>query len=217
MSNLQFRYQTIEFNSMDIHIRTLKDKQQYDVRYDKKAIEGLSSANWSLFGVLWPSSKVLANLMQDYNIENLRILEVGCGIGLSSLILNQREANITATDFNPEVKSFLDENTRINKSEDIPFECANWKDSEDNLGKFDLIIASDILYEEYHLEDLSTFLNDHVKEKSEIIIVDPGRGNHAKFTKKMMKLGFEHSQYKPENTDEYLEEVFKGVVITYTK
>ncbi len=217
MTNLQFRYQTIEFNTMDIHIRTLKDNQQYDISYDKKDIEGLSSANWSLFGVLWPSSQVLANIMQDYNIEGIRILEVGCGVGLSSLILNHRDANITATDFNPAAKIFLDENTRINSDERIPFECANWKNSDDDLGIFDLIIASDVLYEQFHLEDLANFLEEHTKENSEVIIVDPGRGNHAKFTKMMLPLGFSHNQVKPLNTQEYLEEAFKGVVITYTR
>lgn len=63
MSQLCFRYQTLEFDDMDIHIRTLKDKQQYDTVYDKKEIDGLTSANWSLFGVLWPSSRVLANII----------------------------------------------------------------------------------------------------------------------------------------------------------
>ncbi len=41
------------------------------------------------FGVVWPSSEVLANFIFDYDFKNKRILEVGCGIGLSSLILNR--------------------------------------------------------------------------------------------------------------------------------
>ena len=36
-----------------------------------------------------------------------RILEVGCGIGLSSLILNRLNADITATDYHPEAEKFL--------------------------------------------------------------------------------------------------------------
>ncbi len=217
MSTVRFLYQTIEFDNMDIHLKTLRDKQQYDIKYDKQKIEGLSSANWSLFGVLWPSSKVLANLMQDYDLENKRILEVGGGIALSSLILNHRNADITVTDFNPEVKKFLDENTKLNDDEDIPFICANWIDTDDELGLFDLIIGSDILYEQFHLEDLSRFLDDHTTEKCKIIVVDPGRGNHSRFSKMMVSLGYEHTQYKPENTDEYLDDPFKGEVIEYHK
>lgn len=217
MQKVQFQYQTIEFKNMDIHLRTLKDKNQYDESYDTKDIDGLSSANWSLFGVLWPSGQVLSNIMQDYDIENIRILEVGCGVGLSSLILNHRNANITATDFNPEAKLFLDENTRINSDTDIPFVCANWKNQNDELGEFDLIIASDVLYEQFQLKDLSNFLQLHSKKESKIIVVDPGRGNSNKFTKIMAQLGFTHKEYKPENTDDYLDDVFKGKVITYEK
>ncbi len=59
---------------------------------------GISSAAWPIFGVIWPSGEVLANLMLDYQIKGKRVLEVGCGIALASLVLNQRDADITATD-----------------------------------------------------------------------------------------------------------------------
>jgi len=217
MSPIRYLYRTIEFDTMDIHVKTLRDKQQYDEKYDTNPTLGICSANWSLFGVIWPSSQILANLMNNYNIENKRILEVGCGIALSSLVLNHRDADITTTDFNPEVQNFLNENVRINEGSIIPFECANWANSDDSLGKFDLIIGSDILYEQFHLEDLSRFLNEHANESCEIIIVDPGRGNHAKFTKMMVALGYIHSQSEPLNTEEYLDEPFNGQIIKYNK
>ena len=202
---------------MDIHVKTLKDKQQYDEKCDLTPTLGISSANWSLFGVIWPSARILATLMNNYNIKDKRILEVGCGIALSSLVLNHRNANITTTDFNPEVKNFLNENTRINYGKVIPFECTNWANNNDTLGKFDLIIASDILYEEFFLEDLSRFLNEHTNKTCEIIIVDPGRGNHAKFSKMMILLGYKHTQSEPLDTDEYLDEPFSGQIIRYVK
>lgn len=65
---------------MDIHVKTLKDKQQYDEKCDLNPTLGISSANWSLFGVIWPSARILATLMNNYNIKDKRILEVGCGI-----------------------------------------------------------------------------------------------------------------------------------------
>jgi predicted nicotinamide N-methyase len=82
---------------------------------------GISSAIWSLFGVVWESSQVLAHLLFEYEIAGKRILEVGCGIGLTSLMLNSRHADITATDYHPEVEPFLQENTLLNKGKVIPF------------------------------------------------------------------------------------------------
>ena len=151
MKPLRYKYQTIEFGDNDIHLRTLKDKQQFSDK-DKKAEDlGISSATWSLFGVVWPSSEVLANFIFDYDFKNKRILEVGCGIGLSSLILNRLNADITATDYHPEAEKFLDINTELNKDDEIPFVRTCWSNEyQEELGKFDLIIGSDLLYERDH-------------------------------------------------------------------
>jgi len=216
MSLLRVRYQTIEFDNVDIHLRTLRDKQQFLDVDDVAAKLGISSAIWSLFGVVWESSEVLAHLLFDYEIAGKRILEVGCGIGLTSLVLNSRDANITATDYHPEVESFLQENTLLNKGKTIPFIRTGWEDEESGLGEFDLIIGSDLLYEGDHVDLLSGFINRHAKAHCEVIIVDPGRSYHARFSKKMMTLGYSHSQSKPENTD-YLEKPFRGQIIRYQR
>jgi ETFB lysine methyltransferase len=49
-----------------------------------------------------------------------------------------------------------------------------------------------------------------------VIIVDPGRGQHARFSKGMVKLGFRHSQVKPQNID-YLAVPFKSVILNYQR
>ena len=82
MSNLRYRYQTIEIGNTDIHLRTLKDKQQFeDINGVAEAL-GISSATWPFFGVIWPSSEVLAQYMHEYALDGKRILEVGCGMAM---------------------------------------------------------------------------------------------------------------------------------------
>lgn len=216
MSNIRFRYQTLEFGDTDIHLRTLRDRQQYMDTDGVSEKLGISSATWPLFGVIWQSSEVLAHLMSDFDIAGKRILEIGCGIGLPSLVLNHRLADITATDYHPEVERFLNENTRINKDTQIPFVRTGWADDKTELGLFDLLLGSDILYEQEHPELLAEFIDLHAKPTCEVIIVDPGRKRHAPFTKKMIKRGFTHSQSPPANT-EYLEKPFKGQIIRYVR
>jgi predicted nicotinamide N-methyase len=216
MSSLRLRYQTIEFGNYDIHLRTLRDRQQYADDFGLAAALGISSSNWSLFGVVWDSSQVLAHFMFDYEIKGKRILEVGCGIGLSSLMLNGRNADITATDYHPEVEIFLAQNVMLNKGKDIPFVRAGWADNETSLGKFDVIIGSDLLYEHDHIDLLSNFIDQHSQPHCEVIIVDPGRAQHARFSKKMVSLGYSHSQSKPDNID-YLDKPFKGQVLRYQR
>ena len=214
--SFRVRYRTIEFDDTDIHVRTLRDRQQYSDENGRAEKLGISSAAWPLFGVIWDSSEVLTHLMFDYDIEGKRILEVGCGMALTSLLLNHRHADITATDYHPEAEEFLQKNVALNHGQAIPFVRTGWADKESQLGKFDLIIGSDLLYERTHAEILSGFIDQHTKQKCEVIMVDPGRGNHARFSKMMVALGYLHSQYKPKNTD-YLDKPFKGQVLNYTR
>lgn len=216
-SSLRVRYQTIEFNDVDIHIRTLRDNQEFSDDTGEAEALGISSATWPLFGILWPSGEVLAHLMSNFDIKGKRILEVGCGIALSSHVLNQREADITATDYHPEAGAFLQANTELNSASDIPYVRTGWADETTDLGEFDLIIGSDILYEQEHAELLSAFINQHAKDHCEVIIVDQGRGHHARFSKKMVKLGFSHSQSRPENTDYLAKSLPKGQVLRYLR
>lgn len=216
MTSPRVRYQTIEFGETDIHLRMLRDKQQFEDVDDVALKLGISSATWPIFGVVWASGMVLAHLMHEHNIADLRILEVGCGIGLASLVLNHRHANITATDYHPQAGHFLRENVLLNHDAPIPFVRTGWADVNADLGLFDLIIGSDVLYEHEHAELLSRFIERHTKPLGHVILVDPGRGNHARFSKKMISLGYSHSQAKPDNTD-YLPLPFKGQVLRYQR
>jgi len=187
---LRLKYQTIEFGDTDIHLRTLRDRQQYQDKYGIAIDIGISSANWSLFGIVWASGEILARIMSEYDIKGKKILEVGCGIALASLLLKSREADITATDYHPEANNFLLENTKLNKYSKIPFIRTCWSEKSENLAKFDIIIGSDILYESEHAELLANFINSHASPHCEIIIVDPGRKHHNKFSDNMKRLGY---------------------------
>ena len=93
MPLIRIRYQTIEIDNFDIHLRSLWDKQEFSDPLGEAEALGISSAQWSLFGVLWKSSEVLAHEMANFPIQGKRILEVGCGLALSSLLLNARRHN----------------------------------------------------------------------------------------------------------------------------
>ncbi len=216
MSTLRFCYQTVEFGSIDIHLRSLRDNQEFSDDLGVAEKLGISSASWPLFGVIWASGQVLAHEMFDFDIRGKRILEVGCGLALASHLLNKRHANITATDYHPEVENFLIENVKLNQTDTIPFVRTGWADVKTHLGLFDVIIGSDVLYEVEHIELLANFLQQHAAPHCEIILVDPGRGNHARFSKKMVQLGFLHTQKKPD-THAYLEKPFVGQVLHYVR
>lgn len=216
MSEVRVSYKTYEFDDIDVHIRSLRDNQQFSDTLGEAEALGISSAQWPLFGIVWQSGEILAREMADFNIEGKRILEVGCGIALSSHLLNSRDADITATDLHPEAGQFIVENVRLNNTKQIPFLRANWTDVCEGLGLFDVIIGSDILYEKNHIEQLSSFIDSHAKPRCEVVVVDPGRSHHAPFTKKMISLGYSHSQ-KPSAYSEIFDGKYNGQVLNYRR
>jgi len=213
-SAARIRYQTIEIGQTDIHLCTLRDKQQF---HDPEGIAeklGISSATWPIFGVVWPSGLVLAHHISKLPTNNQKILEIGCGIALSSLLLNHHGADITATDHHPEVEPFLLRNTQLNLDPKIKYQRVDWEDEKDDLGLFDLIIGSDLLYEDQHIQLVANFINKHAKKKCEIILVDPGRGRKNKLATLMQELDYSYEFLKPQDT-EYLDQPFKGHILKF--
>lgn len=216
MALVRIAYQTIEFGDIDIHLRTLRDKNQFSDDNDEAKNLGINSTLWPIFGVVWPSSIVLANFMNTFNTHGKRILEIGCGIGLTSLMLNKRHDDITSTDIHPEVQRFLGENTLLNRDIDIPFHRTDWADLCPELKTFDLIIGSDILYEDEHIELLIAFIERHANRQCEVILVDPGRGRKAKFSKKMALLGYTMTQELAEQAANLPDE-YKGHILQFKR
>lgn len=94
----------------------------------------------------------------------------------------------------------------------IPFIRTGWADTTTALGRFDLIIGSDLLYERGQVETLAAFIEQHAKPHCEVILVDPGRGLHGRFSKRMDQ----HSQHKPLDVS-YLSQPFRGQILQYRR
>jgi predicted nicotinamide N-methyase len=205
VQNYQLKNETITVNDIDYFIRSLKDRQQYCDHEQHASALGISSATWSLFGVVWPAARILAATVSLFELNGKRVLELGCGLALSSIVLHKMGIDITASDYHPLAKEFLDENILSNKLTPIKFQTGNWEAENPLLGEFDLIIGSDVLYEPSHSELVSNFIDCHSDVNVEVIIVDPNRSNRANFTKRMIALGYTHhfesfNTLKPDNT-----------------
>lgn len=190
----QVKFETISGSGADLQLRSLLNRQQFDDPLGLAAAEGISSSAWPLFGLLWPSGQVLAHAMTTIELKGRRILELGCGLALASLVLHRRGANITASDCHPLAAAFLLENLRLNGLPSMKYETGNWSRANHGLGRFDLIIGSDLLYDRDQPEALSQFIDQHASATVEVLIVDPDRGNRSSFNRKMDGLGFLHSQ-----------------------
>jgi len=216
MPGYNVKTSTVQVGDHAYQIRSLSDKQQYADPQGLAEQAGISSASWSLFGQLWPAGQVLANAMSVIPIAGRRILEIGCRLGLSSLVLQRRAADITASDHHPLAASFLKHNADINFLKRPTYVDLSWKKPHATLGQFDLIIGSDILYERDHAQMLSELILRHAKPAAEIITTDPGRGVSAAFSRAMLAQGFRIAETRCK-FNEYDVSPFRGRLISYLR
>lgn len=205
-------------------VRSLLDKQQFYDPEDAALALGISSAFWSLFGLLWPSGSRLAERLALRPVStHERILEIGCGLALSSLVGHRRGANITASDCHPLAGEFLRENLRLNKLSPMNYQHGHWgqhseqhQDPKVN-SRFDLIIGSDILYERDEQGDLAHYINEHLEDHAEVWVVDPNRGNRAHFHRNMAAQGFSLREEVLDISATETEAAYKGRMLTYLR
>jgi len=204
MPGYQIKVQNLAINgAADLQVRSLLDHQQFADAAGAAQALGISTAQWPLFGQVWPSGLHLAAAMAARPLPpGERILEIGCGLALASLVCHRRGAEVTASDIHPLAGAFLLENLRLNDLAPMRYCHGDW--SEDAAvtaggapqvhGRFDLIIGSDVLYERDDGGALAAFIERHALPRCELLIVDPNRGNRAAFGKRMAGLGFAFSE-----------------------
>ena len=185
------KQETICVDGVVFHVKSLLDRNQF---YDPEGAAerlGISSALWPISGMLWPAGIVLARVVSRMAMNNLRVLEVGCGIGLASMVAASKKADITASDYHPITQQFLRENTALNDLDRIAYFHGNWHKPITRRGVFDLIIGSDLLYERGNLDILATFINCHLSKSGKVILIDPKRRHGGKFVKLMAAIQFD--------------------------
>lgn len=184
----------------DLIVHALRDRQQYaDPLGDAQAL-GISAATWPLFGVAWPAGLQLAAHMAARPLRaGERVLEVGCGLGLASLVCHRRGIDVTASDNHPLAGDFLARNAGLNGLAPLPYRHGDWAGGDADLpagtaervsGAYDLVIGSDVLYERDDGGHLASFIERHVGAVAEVLIVDPDRGNRPAFTRRMNDRGY---------------------------
>lgn len=131
---------------------------------------------WS---VLWRSGRALAAELEQEDLSGLRVVELGCGLALPSIVAARAGADVLATDERPEALDLVRRNAAVNG---VRLETAtvDWLDPGDLLaeGPFDLMIGSDMLYQMPSVESLLKLLPALA---SELLIADPGREEAGRF------------------------------------
>lgn len=209
-------------------IRSLLDRQQFSDPLGAAERMGISSSMWPIFGLVWPSGLQLAARMAAHPVTHgERILEIGCGLALASLVSHRRGADITASDCHPLAANFLRENERLNDLSPLPYQHGRWSEGLMNgvqqqrqphpvvSTRFDLIVGSDILYERDDSGSLPWFISQHAAPGAQIWIVDPDRSNRVAFNRQMTGLGLSMTEERLDVAASLGIAAYKGRMLKY--
>ncbi|HXE54115.1 MAG TPA: class I SAM-dependent methyltransferase [Tepidisphaeraceae bacterium] len=104
---------------------------------------------------------------------SLRVLDLGCGMGLSGTIAAGLGARVLFADIEPPALLFAQLNS-LPWSGRVRTRRVDWR--SDRLGEtFDLILGADILYERTQWQFLEPFWRRHLSPEGEILLGEPGR------------------------------------------
>jgi predicted nicotinamide N-methyase len=104
---------------------------------------------------LWPAARRLAEALPD--VDGRRVVELGCGLGLPSLVAAAHGASVTATDWSIDAIELLGHNAARNGLE-VRAEMRDWRMPWDE--RFDLALAADVLYERRNVEPVLERLSE---------------------------------------------------------
>ena len=122
---------------------------------------------------LWPSGLALARHVAARKLQGVRVLELGCGLGLPALAAALRGADVLATDWAEDAIELLQRNAGLN-GVFLHVARVRWSEPEPLLraAPWDLVVGADLLYEARNADQLAELLPGL---GGEVLLAEPGR------------------------------------------
>lgn len=137
----------------------------------------------------WDAGLGMCQHVGDMDLRGKRILDLGCGIGLTSALLLAAGADLVCGDNAPPSLLFAEINTWPWR-ERAEVKHIDWHATELEQS-FDTIVGSDIVYERGEVAPLDRFFRQHLLASGSVILSDPSRPMTREFLKMFQQLGWE--------------------------
>jgi predicted nicotinamide N-methyase len=132
----------------------------------------------------WPSGAVLAGAVaEDPPRPGTRVLELGCGLALPSIVAARAGANVLATDGSEDAVAFAAHSLALNELQGEVAQV-DWAEQGDTLaarGPWDLVLAADVLYLTANVELALELIPRLVAPGGEVRLADPRRAGTRDF------------------------------------
>lgn len=147
-----------------------------------------SSPYWA---ELWPSALALSHYISemDYQWAGQKVLEIGAGLALPSIVTAKLGAEVTISDYLQEAIDFSKKNLDRNKISNAKFIQLDWRNPNPSLAA-DVLIAADVAYEKKMFEPLVHAFKQLCKPNGIILLAEPNRNLAKDFLENLGNQGF---------------------------
>ena len=174
VSALKARFRTsIEDATVEAHtFSILKPANSDDLIREEDFVKDERLPYWA---DVWPSSLILAGKLLELDGRRKTALELGCGVGLSTLAATKAGFDVLSTDYYEDALDVTRANVFRNLGKPARTRLVDWRHLPADLGVFDLVFASDVLYEKEYALLLPAILDRVLAPRGFALIADPGR------------------------------------------
>ncbi len=189
MNEYPITHTTIEIGNSQIKLTIVDDPDHLLDKLSREDCDGkLYLPYWTY---LWESAIGLAwhvFALGDM-ISGQHILEIGCGYGLAGIVACKEGANVVFSDFEYDALLFAQHNAQQNGISSADYVQMDWN-APCFQYQFDVIFASDVIYEEQTWRPIVDLLKNYLKLDGTAIFSEPNRKNAGGFFKEIRKNGF---------------------------
>ena len=188
-----FKIHSIKIGTYQVRIAQLENPELLfdELLKNDSGHEDLQDERIPYWGELWPSSIALSEFLNENSelISGKKIIEIGCGLGLSGIVAAKLGGVVTLTDYLPAALEFASYNWKLNFSSDANVRILDWR-SPGKISPVDVLIASDVAYESRAYNPLLKTMKSLLKKNGIVILSEPNREFTKEFINEFKKNNF---------------------------
>lgn len=166
--------------SAELHL-VIPDPEKVKATYEMLLVEN-AETKFPFWAKCWPASLAMFSFLQDHPhyILNKKVLELGAGIGLPSFYSASQSSSVLISDYAEEAVELMHLNIEKLQLSNTKALKLDWNNFAGDIPA-DIVLLSDINYDEKDFESLKLVLSTYLKKGATILLATPYRINASTF------------------------------------
>ncbi len=144
---------------------------------------------WAL---VWTGAQAIAAVVSNLELPpGARVIDLGCGLGLSGLAAARRGARVVFGDYLEAPVAFVRATLARLGLDRCEARMVDFTRTDEDPGLYDLILAADIVYDPAHYRPLAEWLDRHLAPGGTILLTESLRADAQVFLADLCAMGFE--------------------------